>query len=256
MVYGLEYPFVLAPAFLPPSAYPLWGQSEEQRRPSCYVALFSNSLSSDVSSIVLVTNLKHSTIWAYRKAVNSVPARPRATYLASNWLWWSCEFCVLRQLIQASLQQRYSSAAVLCLASAPQSSASTLCWHVPRDWPLSVHPSSVFQIKCWPKHNKNTLSYMGKSWLISGFCHDTWTESWVLLLLFLLEVRRNACYFCLECWARIKLTCCFYDCRTKQNVLMIHYNLCSASSSVVWGNVSIAIPVLFPCPTTFFTLIN
>lgn len=110
MVYGLEYPFVLAPAFLPPSAYPLWGQSEKQRRPSCYAALFRNSLSSDVSSIVLVTNLKHSTIWADRKEVNSIPARPRATYLVSNWLWWSCEFCVLRQLIQASLQQQCSCA--------------------------------------------------------------------------------------------------------------------------------------------------
>lgn len=26
IVYGLEYPFVLAPTFLPPSAYPLWGK--------------------------------------------------------------------------------------------------------------------------------------------------------------------------------------------------------------------------------------
>lgn len=159
---------MLAPAFLPPSAYPLWGQSEKQRRPSCCAALFSNSLSSDVSSIVLVTNLKHSTIWADRKEVNSVPARRSATYLAFHWLWWKCEFCVL------TVNSGFSAAEVQQCVSA----VSGLCsWKeciyfvlAHAKWLAPGCPSQqCVQIKCWPKHNKNTLSYMSKSWLIYGF---------------------------------------------------------------------------------------
>jgi len=84
------------PASRPPSAYSLWGQGEKQRWPSCCTNTLQQQLKHwCVIGIVLVTNLKHSTIWAAMKKVNSIPARPSAIYSASNQLQWSYSFCVL-----------------------------------------------------------------------------------------------------------------------------------------------------------------
>lgn len=75
---GMEYPLVHSghlspphslPASCPPSAYSLWSQNKkqtaQQQLKHCCVI-----------NAILVTNLKHSSLWAAIKKINFIPAKP------------------------------------------------------------------------------------------------------------------------------------------------------------------------------------
>jgi len=84
-LYGKEYLFAqvgsAVPAASPPSLLPIpgllaAGQSEEQRRPwPCAITAQQQLKDWCVINTALVTNLKHSTIRAAMKKINSIPAR-------------------------------------------------------------------------------------------------------------------------------------------------------------------------------------
>ena len=172
--------------------------------------------------------------------------------------------CCQASPLPAAHQCGWATSGVIC---GPERSAAALCWQMLSNWHLDIRPSSVllealdwycfkFQTEHWPKHNKTTLSYMSKSCLISGFWSNMLDWELILSPASLTRSYEEWLLVLFKCWARFKLTWFFYDCRTKQSVSMIHYHLCSMTSSVVWGNVNIAIPVLFSCPTTSFPPIN
>lgn len=105
--------------------------------------MFSNSLSCDVSSIVLVTNLKHSTIWVDRRKLTLSqpdPVQLLSIELAVVELWSLCP---------QTVNPGFSATVWLCSAwTLLLKGMHLLCVGTCQsDWPLGVHPSSVFQIK-------------------------------------------------------------------------------------------------------------